>query len=54
MIDEANSIRLVLGNVGNFFAVTFIIPFADLLGQGNDQRGWSLAVGIMQLWHLYC
>lgn len=43
---QANSIRLVLGNVGNFFAVTFIIPFADLLGQGNDQRGWSLAVGI--------
>ena len=26
--------------------MTFIIPFADLLGQGNDQRGWSLAVGI--------
>lgn len=42
----ANSIRLVLGNVGNFFAVTFIIPFASLLGKGNDQRGWSLAVGI--------
>lgn len=43
---QANSIRLVLGNVGNFFAVTFIIPFADLLGHGNDQRGWSLAVGV--------
>ncbi|GAX06610.1 Na+/xyloside symporter related transporter [Secundilactobacillus pentosiphilus] len=42
----ANSIRLVLGNVGNFFAVTFIIPFAGLLGHGNEQRGWSLAVGV--------
>lgn len=43
---SANSIRLVLGNVGNFFAVTFIIPFADHLGHGNAQKGWSLAVGV--------
>lgn len=43
---QANSIRLVLGNVGNWFAVAFIIPFADLLGRGNAQRGWSLAVGV--------
>ncbi|KRM75175.1 MFS transporter [Secundilactobacillus collinoides] len=43
---SANSIRLVLGNVGNFFAVTFIMPFASLLGHGNQQRGWSLAVGV--------
>lgn len=43
---SANSIRLVLGNVGNFFAVTFIMPFAHILGKGNEQRGWSLAVGV--------
>lgn len=43
---SANSIRLILGNVGNFFAVTFIIPFAEFLGHGNDQKGWSLAVGV--------
>ncbi|GAF41197.1 hypothetical protein FC83_GL002121 [Agrilactobacillus composti DSM 18527 = JCM 14202] len=42
----ANSIRLVGGNVGNFFAVTFIIPLANVLGGANKQRGWSLAVGI--------
>ena len=46
---QANSIRLVLGNVGNFFAVTFIIPFAGFLGHGNDQRGWSLAVGVYSI-----
>lgn len=43
---SANSIRLVLGNVGNFFAVTFIMPFASFLGKGNEQRGWSMAVGV--------
>ncbi|ARN91156.1 sodium:solute symporter [Levilactobacillus brevis] len=43
---SANSIRMVLGNVGNFFAVTFVMPLAALLGDGNDQRGWSLAVGL--------
>ncbi|WP_075646955.1 MFS transporter [Oenococcus oeni] len=42
----ANSIRLVLGNVGNFFAVTFILPFANFLGGSNHQKGWSLAVGV--------
>ncbi|MGR6686247.1 sugar Glycoside-Pentoside-Hexuronide transporter [Furfurilactobacillus rossiae] len=43
---SANSIRMVLGNVGNFFAVTFVIPLASFLGNGNDRRGWSLAVGV--------
>ncbi len=43
---SANSIRMVLGNVGNFFAVTFVIPLASFLGHGNDRRGWSLAVGV--------
>ena len=42
----ANSIRLVLGNVGNFFAVTFIMPLANIMGHGNEQHGWSVAVGI--------
>ncbi len=46
---QANSVRLVLGNVGNFFAVTFIIPFAGLLGGSNVQKGWSLAVGIYSI-----
>lgn len=43
---SANSIRMVLGNVGNFFAVTFVIPLASFFGQGNDRRGWSMAVGL--------
>lgn len=40
----ANSFRMVGGNIGNFFAITFIIPLATLLGTGNNQKGWSLAV----------
>lgn len=44
--NSANSIRMAMGNVGNFFAVTFIIPLASYLGNGNNQKGWSLAVGI--------
>ncbi|MCO7127482.1 MFS transporter [Sporolactobacillus shoreicorticis] len=40
----ANSFRMVGGNIGNFFAITFIIPLATFLGGGNDQKGWSLAV----------
>ncbi|MHC9532536.1 MFS transporter [Dellaglioa sp. L3N] len=43
---SANSIRLVLGNVGNWLAVTFVIPLAVLFGNGNDKKGWSLAVGM--------
>ncbi|MDB8869556.1 MFS transporter [Pediococcus acidilactici] len=43
---SANSLRMVLGNVGNFFAVTFIIPLATFFGQGNDRKGWSMAVGL--------
>lgn len=45
---SANSIRLVLGNVGNWLAVTFVIPLAALLGNGNgnDKKGWSMAVGM--------
>lgn len=40
----ANSFRMVGGNIGNFFAVTFILPLAAFLGGNNAQRGWSLAV----------
>ena len=47
--NSANSIRMAMGNVGNFFAVTFIIPFAELLGRGNNQRGWSIGVGIYSI-----
>lgn len=43
---SANSIRMVLGNVGNFFAVTFVMPLAAAIGQGDEQRGWSIAVGL--------
>ncbi|GER68331.1 MFS transporter [Weizmannia acidilactici] len=40
----ANSFRMVGGNIGNFFAVTFILPLATALGGSNTRRGWSLAV----------
>lgn len=40
----ANSFRMVGGNIGNFFAITFILPLANYLGGSNKQRGWSLAV----------
>lgn len=43
----ANSFRMVGGNVGNFLAVTFILPLVTLLGGSpTSQAGWSLAVGI--------
>ncbi|GAA1718542.1 MFS transporter [Isoptericola hypogeus] len=43
----ANSFRMVGGNVGNFLAVTFILPLVTLLGGSpTSQTGWSLAVGI--------
>lgn len=42
----ANTFRMIGGNVGNFLAITFILPLVAFLGQGNEQRGWSLAVGL--------
>lgn len=41
-----NSFRMVGGNVGNFLAVTFTLPLAALLGNGNDQKGFPLAVAV--------
>ena len=41
-----NSFRMVGGNVGNFIAVTFTLPLAALLGNGNDQKGFPLAVAV--------
>lgn len=40
----ANSFRMVGGNVGNFFAITFILPLVAILGGGDKQKGWSLAM----------
>ncbi|AEB06614.1 sugar (Glycoside-Pentoside-Hexuronide) transporter [Coriobacterium glomerans PW2] len=42
----ANSFRMIGGNIGNFFAVTFILPFATMLGGADRQRGWSMAVAV--------
>ncbi|MEE8738702.1 MAG: MFS transporter [Bifidobacterium sp.] len=42
-----NSFRMVGGNIGNFLAVTFILPVASWIGGSNTSRsGWSTAVGI--------
>nr|WP_239644244.1 hypothetical protein [Oenococcus oeni] len=45
----ANSIRLVLGNVGNFFAVTFILPFANFLGGLITKKAGLLLLEFMRL-----
>lgn len=42
----ANTFRMIGGNVGNFLAITFILPLVSFFGQGNDQKGWSMAVGL--------
>ncbi|MHC9537226.1 MFS transporter [Dellaglioa sp. BT-FLS60] len=43
----ANTFRMIGGNVGNFLAITFILPLATLLGgSSNSSKGWSMAVGI--------
>ena len=45
----ASTFRMVGGNVGNFLAVTFILPLATKLGgSSTSANGWRLAVG------LYC
>lgn len=42
-----NSFRMVGGNIGNFFAVTFILPFATAIGgSSHSTAGWSMSVGI--------
>lgn len=43
----ANTFRMVGGNIGNFFAVTFILPLATKIGGASNSRfGWSVGVGI--------
>lgn len=42
----ANTFRMVGGNIGNFLAITFILPLVALFGGGNTQKGWSIAVGL--------
>lgn len=41
----ANTFRMIGGNIGNFLAITFILPLVSFFGQGNEQKGWSMAVG---------
>ncbi|MFC8598409.1 MULTISPECIES: MFS transporter [unclassified Isoptericola] len=43
----ANSFRMVGGNVGNFLAVTFVLPLVTFFGGSpTSQSGWSLTVGL--------
>ncbi|NEG56051.1 MFS transporter [Bifidobacterium platyrrhinorum] len=58
-VDErtvANTFRMIGGNVGNFFAVTFILPLATAFGGGDStsKLGWSLAVGAYCVIGLAC
>lgn len=41
----ANTFRMIGGNIGNFMAITFILPLVAFFGHGNEQKGWSMAVG---------
>ncbi len=41
----ANTFRMIGGNIGNFLAITFILPLVAFFGGGDAQKGWSLAVG---------
>lgn len=41
----ANTFRMIGGNIGNFLAITFILPLVSFFGNGNPQKGWSIAVG---------
>ncbi len=36
---------MIGGNIGNFLAITFILPLVAFFGGGDPQKGWSLAVG---------
>lgn len=44
-----NSFRMVGGNVGNFIAVTFLLPLVAILGQGNDKLGFVLTISLFGL-----
>ncbi len=41
----ANTFRMIGGNIGNFLAITFILPLVAFFGGGDPQKGWSMAVG---------
>lgn len=41
----ANTFRMIGGNIGNFLAITFILPLVNFFGNGDVQKGWSMAVG---------
>ncbi len=41
-----NSFRMVGGNIGNFAAVTFILPLVAFFGGGNNQKGFTISVSI--------
>lgn len=41
-----NTFRMVGGNVGAFIAFTFTLPLVSVLGGGNDQKGFSLALAV--------
>lgn len=41
-----NSFRMVGGNIGNFAAVTFTLPLVAFFGGGNNQKGFTMTVGL--------
>lgn len=41
-----NTFRMAGGSVGAFISMTFTLPLVKLLGQGDDQLGFSLTVGM--------
>ncbi|MER0466067.1 MFS transporter [Bacillus cabrialesii subsp. cabrialesii] len=42
-----NSYRMVGGNIGLLIANSIVLPLVAILGQGNDQRGFSLTLAIL-------
>lgn len=41
-----NTFRMAGGSVGAFISMSFTLPLVNLLGQGNEQLGFSLTVGM--------
>ena len=44
-----NTFRMVGGSVGAFISMTFALPLVKLLGQGDQQLGFSLTVGMFAI-----
>jgi len=44
-----NSFRMVGGNIGNFAAVTFVLPLVAFFGGGNDQKGFTITVTLFAI-----